>query len=278
MQAAKIGRGALVFLVVGTLCSGELGSLWRVGCYAHDEALSAFVLPVLVPLATTLVGAAVAWLATRPRRLERVASIVVLVPGVGLLTGVVAGLVWWPDPDGLRDATATALAVSTAALVLIAPLAAALGGGARPRSLLDDADRFALWARAGALVSVASVLTLPRWKAFPACAGEPGQAIVVTALGGALLAIASSVLAVHLLRARLLLASPPSFLDLGVGDGRTEIVTHAPTAYRHPASPLRVVWGDVEGARRRLRAHGRAALAYAAVGLAACAAGIFLRG
>ena len=205
MESAKIGRGALVFGAMGVIWAAELASLLRVDCFAHDDGLSLFALPILLPCAMAFVGAVVARLAVHPKRMERAAAIALVVPSTGLVAGAVAGLVWWPEEIG--EAMVDGLAFGAVALVLVAPLAALLARGARPRSVLDHADRLALWARAGAVASIASVLTLPEWKPYAACESEPAQAVIATSLAAVVAIVASVTLLAHVLGSRRLLAA-----------------------------------------------------------------------
>ena len=275
MGTAKIGRGALAFGVVGVVWAAELASLLRVSCFDHDDALSLFALPILLPCAMAFVGGVVAHLVVRPKRIERALGVAVLVPSVGLFAGAIAGLVWWPGDIG--EAMADGLAFGAVALVLVVPLALSLGRGARAKSVVDDGDRLALWARAGAVAAVASVLTLPRWKAYPSCDSEPAQAVVATVLAAIVAGTAAVTLVAHVLTSRKLLRSPPKYLDVGVGDAHVEIGPHPATAYRHPIVTTSVVRGDTAAGLAALRAHALGATVCLLVAVACAAAGIALR-
>ncbi|HEY1955435.1 MAG TPA: hypothetical protein VGH28_07475 [Polyangiaceae bacterium] len=275
MGRSKIGRGVLAFGAVGLLWAAELASLLRVSCFDHDDALSLFALPILMPCAMAFVGGVVAHLAMRPSRVERAVAIAVLVPTTGLFVGMIAGLVWWPEEIG--EATADGLAFGAAALVLVVPLAMALGRGARAKSLVDDADRLALWARAGAVAAVASVLTLPQWKSYPSCESEPAQAVIATVVAALVAGTAAVTLIAHVLTSRRLLATPPAYLDIGVGEGHVEIGAPRETAYRHPAATASVVHGDAAAGSAALRAHAIGAMLCAIVAVACAMIGIALR-
>ena len=275
MESAKIGRGALVFGVVGVIWAAELASLLRVDCFAHDDALSFFALPILMPSAMAFVGGVVARLAVHPKRLERAAAIALVVPSTGLVAGAVAGLVWWPEAIG--EAMVDGLAFGAVALVLVTPLAALLARGARPRSVVDRADALALWARAGAVASIASVLTLPQWKPYAACDSAPAQAVIATSVAALVATVASVTLVAHVLGSRRLLSQPPRFVDVGIGASRAEILSHPPTAYRDVTETLSVIHGDPSAGRKALMAHAFGAVLCVVVAVTAASVGIALR-
>lgn len=276
MEAAKIGRGAAAFGAVGVLCAAQVASLLRVACFEHDEALSFFALPILLPAAMAFVGGVVARLAVHPKPLERAAAIALVVPAVGLLAGLVGGLVWWPEDAG--EAAVDGLAFGGVALLVVTPIVALLARGARRDSIVNRANRLAVWAWAGAAVTVVSVLTLPRWKAYATCDSEPLQAVIATAIGLGVATLASVSLIVHALTARRLLATPPRFVDVGIGAAHFETLSHPPTAYRDVTETVSVVHGDVDAGRRALRAHALGAALCMLVAFAAASAGIVLRG
>jgi hypothetical protein len=290
MHPAPYGRSMVVFGALGLVWAMQIASLLRVGCFAHDDGLAFIALPLVVPAAMAALGCILALVAcappSRPGALDRRPLVVtVLVPTAGLMVGVVAGIVWWSEM--VPGAAVNGLAVGAVALVLLVPLVVTMRHVARPRSLMDATNRLATWSYAGAAACASSVLTLPPWKAYPTCQTEPAQAVAATAVSAVVCALASVMLVLHVRRSRLLLARTPgavdSFaeatpeVDTGIGGGSSEILSHPPTAYRHAASLLGVIHGDVMAAQSMMRRQARWALVccMASLGLAAC--GIALR-
>ena len=271
----RVARGVLVFGVLGIIIAAEIGSLLRVGCFDHDDALAWFSLPVLVPLACALLGAVVAAIAKPPVTPRAVLGIIVAVPSIAIVTATTAALVWWPD--AARVGPATGLAFGLVALPLVGPLVLAFRGEARRDSVLDVANRWTAWTVAGAVAATVSVLTLPRWKPFPSCTSESEQAIGATFFAVALAVFAATVLFVHTRRSMRALAAPPRFLDVGVGDAHHETTTHPSTAYRDVIETVSVIHGDPVLGRKLVRARVLAACAAVAVAFACGSAGVALR-
>jgi hypothetical protein len=284
----RVGRGVLVFGVLGFLVAALTGSLLRVGCFDHDDALAWFSLPVLVPFAIALAGGVVAALSRSPstdppqagRRdgkmsMRAVLGMIVALPSIAIVTATTGALVWWPDKAQVGPATG--LAFGVAALPLVFPLAMALRPEARRDSILDVANKWLVWTVAGAIATIVSVLTVPRWKSYPSCTPESTQAIAATFFATALAVFAASVLFVHVGRSMKALSTPPRFLDVGVGDAHHETTTHPNTAYRDVIETVSVVHGDPAFGRKALRARVLAACAAVAVALACGSAGVVLR-
>ncbi len=274
-MVARVVRGALAFAVLGLIWAAELGLLLRVGCFEHDDALSFFSLPVLVPCASAFVGAVVAAVAAQPPRLDRSLAVVVLVPLVAMVTGIVAALLWWPVAVGLG--AANGLAFGVAALPLIWPLFRAMRARSRPSSMTDIAERYSTYAVLGAVGAVTSVLTLARWRSYPMCESETTQATFAMLASVAIATSAAAALVAHARRARRAIASPPWFLDLGVGDARHELCTHPPTAYRHASETVSTVYGDAALATRIIDARTRAGVVSAVTAIVAGAATLVLQ-
>jgi hypothetical protein len=271
----RVGRGVLVFGVLGILVAALIGSLLRVGCFDHDDALAWFSLPVLVPFAIALVGGVVAALARPPVRMRAILGIFVAVPSIAIVAATTGALVWWPDKAQVGPATG--LLFGVAALPLVVPLALALRAEARRDSMLDVANKWTVWCVAGAIATIVSTLTLPRWKPYPSCTSDSDQAVAATFFAVGLAVFAAAVVFVHAHRSLRDLASPPRFLDIGVGDGHHETQTHPSTAYRDAIETISVVHGDALLARRLLRTRVIAAWAAVAVALACGSAGIAMR-
>jgi hypothetical protein len=271
----RVGRGVLVFGVLGIIVAAQIGSLLRVGCFEHDDALAWFSLPVLVPFACALLGAVVAALARPPMSSRAVLGVIVAVPSIAIVTATTAALIWWPDAAHVGPATG--LAFGLAALPLVLPLTVALRGEARRGSMLDVANKWTAWAVAGAVATAVSVLTLPRWKTYPSCTPDSEQAIGATCFAVGLAVFAAAVLFVHAHHAKRALRAPPRFLDIGVGDAHHETQTHPSTAYRNVIETISVVHGDAALARKLLRSRVIAAWVAVAVALACGSAGVAYR-
>jgi hypothetical protein len=273
----------IVFGALGLVWAMQIGSLLRVGCFAHDDGLAFIALPLVVPAAMAVLGGALAWVSVSRQEggLDaRSLMVTVLVPGTGFFVGVVAGVVWWPEQ--VPFAAAHGLAFGAVALVLLAPLVGTMRRAARPRSLMDGTNRLATWSYAGAAACVSSVLTLPQWKALPSCTSEPSQAIVATAIGAITCAFASVLLVLHVRQSRRLLAAIPTGtshaqVDAGIGEGRSEVLSHPPTAYRHAASLLGVIYGDVGTAQSMMRRQARWVVVCCVTSLGLAAIGITSR-
>lgn len=284
-MADRVARGVLVFGVLGVVVAALIGSLLRVGCFDHDDALAWFSLPVLVPCAIALVGGVVGALVRPPMSMRAVLGVVVAVPTIAIVTATTGALVWWPDKAQVGPATGFFFGV--AALPLVLPLAMALRPEARRDSILDVANKWTVWSVCGATATIVSTLTLPRWKAYPSCTNESAQALAATFFAVGLAVFAAAVVFVHAHRSCRDLVSiaegdrqretPPRFLDLGVGDAHHETQTHPSTAYRDVIETVSVVHGDAVLARKLLRARVIAAWAAVAIALACGSAGVVLR-
>jgi len=271
----RVARGVLVFGVLGVLVAAQIGSLLRVGCFDHDDALAWFSLPVLVPIAVAFVGGVIAALARPPMSARAVLGVIVAVPSIAIVTATTGALVWWPDRAQVGPATG--LVFGVAALPLVLPLAMAMRPEARRDSVLDVANKWMVWAVAGAMGAIVSVLTLPQWKAYPSCASESGQAIGATFFAVALALFAASVLFVHVHASMRALGSPPRFLDVGVGEAHHETTTHPSTAYRDVIETVSIVHGDPALGRKVLKARVFAGIVAVAVAIACGSAGVALR-
>jgi hypothetical protein len=167
---------------------------------------------------------------------KRPLVVTLVVPTVGLVVGIVAGLLWWPEQ--VAYAAVHGLAFGAVALVLLVPLIVTLSTSSRPRSLVDATDRLTTWSYAGAIACVTSVLTLPQWKPMPACVSDPLQAIVSTSLAAALAVFAGVLLVLHARRSQRLLAEARCTVDIGIDDAELALL---PTAYRHARFPPAVL-------------------------------------
>jgi len=287
-MADRVARGVLVFGVLGIIVAALVGSLLRVGCFDHDDALAWFSLPVLVPFAIALVGAVVAALTRPPMRARAVLGLIIAVPSIAIVAATTGALVWWPDKAQVGPATG--LVFGLAALPLVLPLAVALRSEARRDSVLDVANKWTVWSVAGAVATIVSTLTLPRWKAYPSCTSDSDQAVAATLFAAGLAVVAAAVVFVHARRSMRALKSPdppkagrrdgqvpPRFLDVGVGDAHHETLTHPGTAYRDVVETVSVVHGDAVLARKLLRSRVIAASAAVAVALACGSAGVLFR-
>src|SRR5262249_19853567 len=145
----RVGRGVLVFGVLGIIVAALMGSLLRVGCFEHDDALAWFSLPVLVPFACALLGAVVAALARPPMSARAVLGVIVVVPSIAIVAATTGALVWWPEY--MHAGVATGFAFGVAALPLVVPMVLAFRGEARRDSVLDVANRWTAWSVAGAV-------------------------------------------------------------------------------------------------------------------------------
>jgi len=271
----RVARGVLVFGVLGVLVAAQIGSLLRVGCFDHDDALAWFSLPVLVPIAVAFVGGVIAALARPPMSARAVLGVIVAVPSIAIVTGTTGALVWWPDHAQVGPATG--LVFGVAALPLVLPLVMAMRPEARRDSVLDVANKWMVWSVAGAMGAIVSVLTLPRWHAYPSCASESGQAIGATFCAVALALFAASVLFVHAHASMRALGSPPRFLDVGVGEAHHATTTHPSTAYRDVIETVSIVHGDPALGRKVLKARVFAGIVAVAVAIACGSAGVALR-
>jgi len=251
-------HAALVFGALGVAWALELSAFLHVGCYAHDAAIEPALI-VVVPLAMAALGAALAAFS---------AYALAIVPLAGMLCGATIGMLWWP-PDGLISGARDGFVFGAAASPMIALLRAVMHPRARGGSAIDVANRWCAWGCASALAAVAAALTLPKWKSFPACAIEPGPNVAI----GVAAAIASvgcaAMLAMHAVRTKQKLDALSEFVDVGVGDERTEALPHPPTSYRPPNMPFIWVRGDVEYARKTLRLRARAGAIWAAISVCA---------
>lgn len=284
-MADRVARGVVVFGVLGVVVAALVGSLLRVGCFDHDDALAWFSLPVLVPVAIALVGGVVGALVRPPTSMRAVLGVIVAVPSIAIVTATTGALVWWPDKAQVGPATG--LIFGVAALPLVVPLAMALRADARRDSILDIANKWTAWSVCGATATIVSTLTLPRWKPYPSCTSESDQAVAATFFAVGLAVLAAAVVFVHAHRSFRALVSiaggdrqrqtPPRFLDLGVGDADHETQTHPSTAYRDVVETISVVHGDAILARKLLRTRVLAASAAVIVALACGSAGVALR-
>jgi hypothetical protein len=263
-----------VFGAVGVAWSFELASLLHVGCFAHDGGLGG--LYVVVPCAMALLGALLATRGAHTSRLQRVTVDACVVLAVAMVAGAAVGLGWFP-PDGIMRGGRDGLAFGAVSLVFVAPLAHALrGADARARSLVDDADRLTAWATAGATAAVAAVCTLPGWHLLPMCREGCARALGA-GIAGVLVAWAScATLAAHVSRARRLVCEGapalPGFVDLGLGDDRSDTPVARETAYRHPNA----VWTVIGDRARAVTALGRRLRVAAALAGVAAVAGVVL--
>jgi hypothetical protein len=271
----RVGRGVLVFGVLGIIVAALMGSLLRVGCFEHDDALAWFSLPVLVPFACALLGAVVAALARPPMSARAVLGVIVVVPSIAIVAATTGALVWWPEY--MHAGIATGFAFGVAALPLVVPMVLAFRGEARRDSVLDVANRWTAWSVAGAVATAVSVMTLPRWKPLPSCTADSDQAVAATFIAVGLAVFAAAVVFVHAHRAMRDLSSPPRFLDIGIGEAHHETQTHPSTAYRDVVETVSVVYGDAVLGRRLLRLRVIAAWAAVAVALACGSAGVVFR-
>jgi hypothetical protein len=271
----RVGRGVLVFGVVGVLAAAQIGSLLRVGCFEHDDGLAWFSIPLLVPFACALVGGVVAALARHRRSARAVLGVLVAVPSIAIVMATTGALVWWPEAASVGPATG--LVFGLAGLPLVVPLLLAFRADARKDSVLDVANRWTTWSVAGAVATAVSVMTLPRWKPLPSCTADSDQAVAATFFAVGLAVFAAAVVFVHAHRAMRDLTAPPRFLDVGVGDAHHETHTHPSTAYRDVVETISVVHGDAVLGRRLLRSRVFAAWAAVVVALACGSAGVVLR-
>ncbi len=251
-----------VFCVLATwmLCDFH-----RVGLFESDTGMRGTSL-----VAALLGGAMLGWVLDRPeiraRAFWRSAAVVVLVPLVGVLVTLASFL---PSVRSTRSAVISTGALSSLALLPLVFAVLALArrvGRARPRSLVDDSDRRALW------VLVASSVSL---GAVPAVLGAPdfsrrdwagvelslSLACIATLYSFACFAsdLRARLIATSFLTAKLRPAEvaedeeSPLWIDFGLGEQTSERMLGGGDTYRSRAVVDAVVRGDPWSADLALR-------------------------
>ena len=225
----RAGRALLFFGALGVGWAANLASALRVGTFAHDGRLGP-AMYALIPLATALTGALVTSLTVR-RRIEHTAIAVMLVPFMGLVTGVTVGLIWWP-PNGVGTGGHDGILFGLASAAVIVPTSFLFISRARVGALVDRAEGWRAGAVGGALVAASSLLSIRPWGFHP---GPSPDGMSIT---GWLGLAGASVCLCGLVHTRLLVAravtgrSSATAVDLGLGDRRTEIEVPRADPYR----------------------------------------------
>lgn len=281
------------YTVIGAAGGWMAADFFRVGALAAMDDGLRTSLAVVTPICALLVGVLVGPMVRWPGRFKSFVGAAIAVLSAGLVGGGLIGVLRW-SRNGLGEGAATgficALAFLPAFTLVLA--AARRVGRARPGSLVDRADRRAVWLAVATSVALGTLAALPDWNVFPM--GVRPSLEVSRWLGlAALTAIAALCVndAAALVRAILTfrqvdtmrptspddprIAWSPRRLDLGLGDSTLAAVLSAAVAYRDHDRILSVVRGDPHAARRALFgtfASGLVALALASACIVATGA------
>jgi hypothetical protein len=260
----------LPFTVIGAVGGWMAADFFRVGALKVMDAglRPAFVVvtPLCALLLALLVGPTVRW----PRAFSAFGAATVGVLSAGLVGGGLIGVLRW-SRWGLGEGAATGVVCALGFLPAFALVLAAARrvGRARPGSLVDRADRRAVWVAVASSVALGTVAALPDWNVFPT--GVRPSLELSRNLGLAAFAVLFTlwlVDAIALFRAFRVerqihamrpaaaddprLVWSPKKLDLGVGEETLASVLSAAVVYREHDRVLSVIRGNPHEARRAL--------------------------
>ncbi|UQA63146.1 hypothetical protein [Polyangium aurulentum] len=283
---------ALPYAVLGAAGGWMIADFFRVGALQVDAGLRPALLAV-TPLFALVLGLFIHPTTRWPRRAPAFLAAGASVLTAGLAAGGLVGVLVW-SRWGVGEGAASGFWCAAAFLPAFAMILAAVRrvGRARRGSLVDRADRRAVWLAVATAVALGTLAALPDWTAFPT--GIRPSLEVSRTLGlVAVAAIAALAIgdAAGLVRAwlasrdvramRPCAPDDPSlvwarrYVDLGLGDEARASVLSAAGFYREHDKVLSVVRGDPSASRRALAgavASGMVALAIGASCVLATAA------
>jgi len=271
---------ALPYAVLGAAGGWMAADFFRVGVLSLDAGLRPALLAV-TPLAALVLGLLLNPITRWPRGRAAFATVVGVL-GAGLTAGGLVGVLIW-SRHGVGEGAASGFWCAAAFLPGFAAVLAAARrvGRARPGSLVDGADRRAIWLAVAAAVALGTLAALPDWYVFPGSArpslavsrslGVVAVALIAAVLLRDLVALARALRATREIRSmRSCAPDDPNLswarrqLDLGVGHEAAAAVIPAAGVYREHDRVLQVIRGNPEHAGRAMRgavAWGAAALA-----------------
>ena len=266
----RVPRLSFPFAVLGAVGGWMAADFFRVGAlHLLDAGLRpAFV--VVTPLCALLLGVLVQPTVHWPRPLAAFFAATVGVLSAGLMGGALIGVMRW-SRWGLGEGAATGFVCALGFLPAFALVLAAARrvGRARPGSLVDRADRRAVWLAVAVSVALGTLAALPDWNVFPTGVRpslEVSRTFGLAAVAAIVaLCLGDAVALVRALRVERLLpamraasgddprvAWSPRKLDLGLGEETRASVLSAAVVYREHDRVLSVVRGNPRDARRAL--------------------------
>lgn len=274
---------ALPYAVLGAAGGWMAADFFRVGALRHMDAGLRPALMTITPLVALILGLLLHPV-TRWSGWRAALATASGVLSAGLVAGAFVGVMTW-SKYGLGEGAASGFWCGAAFLPGFAAVlwAARRVGRARPGSLVDGADRRAVWVAAAAAIALGTLAALPDWTILPGMS-RPSLSISRALGAAAATAIAALLLCdgVGLLRAwraqgelkqmRPCAPDEPGLswarrqLDLGLGYEAAASVMPAAGIYREHDRVLKVIRGDAGAASRALLGSvgvGAAALACA---------------
>jgi hypothetical protein len=259
---------------------------FRVGAFGVDGKLRP-ALVVVVPLFALILGLALQPTTRWPSHARALFMAAGAVLSAGLVAGGLVGVLAWSH-YGIGEGAASGFWCGAAFLPgMLAILAATRRvGRARAGSLVDRADRRAVWLAVFTTIALGTLAALPDWQIFPFMPFHPsvegsrnlGYAalamIMALLLGDVVDLLRAWRASVHLAAMRSCAPDDPALiwsprkLDLGLGEAAAASVLAGPGLYRDRDRITHVVRGDARAARRALYGAVAAGLVALSVGMA----------
>jgi len=260
----------LPFTVIGAAGGWMAADFFRVGALKMVDSGLRPTIVVVTPLCALLLALLIQPTVRWPRAFAAFTAACVGVLSAGLVGGALIGVLRW-SRWGLGEGAATGFACSLAFLPAFGLVLAAVRrvGRARPGSLVDRADRRAVWVAVACSVTLGTLAALPNWNVFPTDV-RPSLELSRNLGLGAFAVLFALCLgdAFALFRAFRVerqvqvmrpanpddprLVWSPRKLDLGVGEETLASVLSAAAVYRENDRVLSVIRGNPYEARRLL--------------------------
>ncbi|MDI1444132.1 hypothetical protein [Polyangium sp. 6x1] len=267
---SRVPRLSLPYAVLGAVGGWMAADFFRVGALKLMDAGLRPAFVVVTPLCALLLGVLVQPTVHWPRRAAAFLAAAVGVLSAGLMGGALIGVMRW-SRWGLGEGAATGFVCALGFLPAFALVLAAARrvGRARPGSLVDRADRRAVWLAVAVSVALGTLAALPDWNVFPTGVRpslEVSRTLGVAAVAAIFaLCLGDAVALARALRVERLLSAmrpasaddprvawSPRKLDLGLGEETRASVLSAAVVYREHDRVLSVVRGNPRDARRAL--------------------------
>jgi hypothetical protein len=277
---------AIPFVVLGVAGSLMAVDFFRIGSFGSDVSLKRtllFLVPIFSLVVAFLVQPATRW----PRFGKALLAATASVLSAGLVAGALIGVLVWSQ-WGLGEGAMSGFWCGVAFLPGFAAVLAAVRrvGRARPGSIVDRADRRAVWLAVVTTIALGTIAALPAWNVMPPVyyyspypetsqvLGFGALAVLVALLLGDTVGLARALRAGRQLETMRpchpddpALIWSPRQLDLGIGDEAAAAVIAGPGLYRDRDRMTHVVRGNAVAARGALL--GSVALSIIALSISA---------